>query len=172
MTVDVAVLRRDLLRAVTRVCPGWLAADRDDLVQAALMRVLRRLDGALPGGEGSGPVSASYLHKVAYSVLVDEIRRVRRRGETSLDAEAIAPPRSEAVDPERVAASAEIGRGIQDCLAHLALDRRLAVTLHLQGHSVGEAARLLDWPEKRTENLIYRGLANLRACLATKGLRP
>ena len=72
-------------------------------------------------------------------------------------------------NPERTAASLEIGRGIQACLAAMKRERRLAVTLHLQGHSVSEAARILDWPEKRTENLVYRGLADLRACLTLEG---
>jgi RNA polymerase sigma-70 factor, ECF subfamily len=173
-TTDIAALRQDLARAVARVCPGWLAADRDDLVQAALMRVLRKLDGGsgTAQGEGTAQVASSYLHKVAYSVLIDEIRRVRRRRETSLEGEEAEPPRAQPADPERTAASAEIGRGIQSCLHNLARDRRLAVTLHLQGHTVVEAARILAWPEKRTENLVYRGLADLRACLAAKGLRP
>ena len=48
----------------------------------------------------------------------------------------------------------------------------MAVVLHLQGHSVPEAARLLNWGNKRTENLVYRGLADLRNCLALKGLEP
>ena len=46
------------------------------------------------------------------------------------------------------------------------------MTLHLQGHSVPDAARVLDWPAKRTENLLYRGLANLRECLMNKGMQP
>ena len=75
-------------------------------------------------------------------------------------------------DPERITASRQIGREIVECLSHLNRERRLAVTLYLQGHSVPEAARGLDWPAKRTENLVYRGLANLRACLLRKGLRP
>ena len=51
-------------------------------------------------------------------------------------------------------------------------ERRLAVTLHLQGHTVPETARILDWAAKQTENLVYRGLADLRECLMAKGLRP
>ena len=51
-------------------------------------------------------------------------------------------------------------------------ERRLAVTLHLQGHTVPQAARLLDFSPKQTENLVYRGLADLRACLLAKGIRP
>ncbi len=173
-TVDITALRRALARAVGRVCPGWLAADRDDLVQAALLRVLRKHEAGAGDdpGEGTPQVASSYLHKVAYSVLIDEIRRVRRRRETSLEDEASEPPRDQPADPERVAASAEIGLGIQSCLGNMAHDRRLAVTLHLQGHTVVEAARILEWPEKRTENLVYRGMADLRACLTAKGMRP
>jgi RNA polymerase sigma-70 factor (ECF subfamily) len=46
------------------------------------------------------------------------------------------------------------------------------VTLHLQGYSVAEAAALLAFGLKQTENLVYRGLADLRRCLAAKGLAP
>ena len=74
-------------------------------------------------------------------------------------------------DPERIAASREVGRGIQDCLSQMSRERRLAVTLYLQGHSVPEASRVLDWSAKRTENLVYRGLADLRECLTSKGMR-
>lgn len=123
-------------------------------------------------GEGNPLFKASYLYKVAYSALVDEIRRVRRRRETDLDDEADLCIAVTTDDPERTAASMEIGRGIQACLACMKHDRRLAVTLYLQGHTVTEAAGILEWPAKRTENLVYRGLADLRACLTCKGMRP
>jgi RNA polymerase sigma-70 factor (ECF subfamily) len=75
-------------------------------------------------------------------------------------------------NPERSAAAEEIGRGIRDCLAAMKRERRLAVALHLQGHRIAEAARLLDCDEKRAENLVYRGLDDLRRCLAAKGFEP
>ena len=169
--VDYATLRRDIARAVARLCPTWLAANRDDLVQAALMRVMRLAEQPAPG-EGSRLLSASYLYRIAHSVLVDELRRRNRRRETDLDDSAAELPAAGMADPEREAASREIGQGIRACLQEMTRDRRLAVTLHLQGHSVGDAARILEWAQKRTENLVYRGLADLRACLAAKGLRP
>ena len=76
----------------------------------------------------------------------------------------------EAPDPERAAAGRELGAVIQGCLGRLVRPRRLAVTLHLMGHSVPEAARLLGWSVKRLENLVYRGLADLRGCLKTSGV--
>jgi RNA polymerase sigma-70 factor (ECF subfamily) len=105
-------------------------------------------------------------------VLVDEIRRVRRRRETGIEDETVELKAVTAEDPERLTASAEIGRGIQDCLVCLKRERRLAVTLYLQGQGVVDISRVLEWPRKSVENLVYRGLADLRQCLLAKGLRP
>lgn len=171
--IDYSQLRKDLERAVARLCPGWLSGQRDDLVQAAVMRVMQIVKADASGERGRRALASFYLHKVAHSALVDEIRRVRRRHESPLDDPANVPPAAAAhLNPERMAASHQIGRGIQDCLTRMSRERRLAVTLHLQGHTVPEASRILDWSAKRTENLVYRGLADLRECLMMKGMRP
>lgn len=170
---DLARLRAVLSRAVARVCPAWLSDRRDDLVQASLIKVM----DIATKREGDHTFAASYLYKVAYSALVDEIRRVRRRREVALeaDSEQESTPAQKAVsddDPERRAMGREIGRGIQTCLGSMLPERRQAVALHLLGHSVPDAARVLGWSAKRTENLVYRGLADLRKCLEAKGLEP
>jgi RNA polymerase sigma-70 factor (ECF subfamily) len=161
-----ARLREQLVRAVARVCPRWLAGRADDVVQAAFLKLLART------GEGTVSVSASYLHKVAYSVTVDEIRRLRRRREVPLEdaAEQAAP--APLADPERAERTREIGRGLAECLRGLSEERRVAVTLHLQGHTVRESGRILGWRAKQVDNLVYRGLADLRRCLTAKGLAP
>lgn len=162
-------LRSGLERAVARICPPWLADEREDLVQVALTRVLeieRR-------SEGERRFASSYLWRVAYSTLVDEIRRVRRRQEVPLEDEAGAGAMAaERPGPRDRATGGEIARGLRECLARMVRPRRLAVTLHLQGHTVPEAARLLGWGAKRTDNLVYRGLADLRRCLVSMGLTP
>jgi len=169
-TIDYVALRRDIARAVNRLRPNWMADKRDDFVQAALLRVMHIVERRSPG-EGNPAAVASYLYKVAYSVLVDELRRMRRRRETDLHEDAVLVARAKE-DPERTASARQIGRGIRGCLRAMKHERRLAVALHLQGHTVAEAARLLDWAFKRTENLVYRGLSDLRVCLKAKGLRP
>ena len=163
-----------MARAVRRQCPPWLADQAKDIAQAALAKVLA-LDRA---AEGKRPLSSFYLHKVAHSALVDEIRRRKRRREVSFeapteDAEEARPfePKAQG-DPESTASYRQLGGAIRACLAAAARDRRLAVALYLQGHSVPEAARILGWDVKRTENLVYRGLADLRQCLLGKGHRP
>lgn len=165
---EVADLRQQLVRAVARTCPRWLASEADDMVQNALLRVLeiqRRR-------EGDVEFSAFYLRRAAYSVVVDEIRRRRRRGEVPLDPEAEGeePGRpSEDPDPEELSESRELGRAIAKCLGGMVRPRRLAVTLHLQGHRIREVGGLMGWSAKKAENLIYRGLADLRECLGSQG---
>jgi DNA-directed RNA polymerase specialized sigma24 family protein len=50
--------------------------------------------------------------------------------------------------------------------------RRTAVTLHLLGCPVPEVARRLGCGEKSADNRVYRGMNDLRQCLAAKGLAP
>ena len=162
-------LRRDLARAVASLCPRWLADRRDDLVQAAVLKVM----AVEQRSEGNAALASSYLYRVAHSAVIDEIRARRRRPEVELEEEAMADERSTREPaPDAAAHGREIGRGIRDCLGGLKEERRSAVTLHLLGHSVPETARLLGWAAKRAENLVYRGLADLRDCLAGKGLAP
>lgn len=166
---DYARLRGDLVRIVGQVCPGWLASRRDDMVQAVVMRVM----DVQRAREGNAEISAFYLRKAAHSALVDEIRRLRRRPEVSLEDDSDAPAVAAAtLDPERHASGRQTGRAIQSCLGTLVRPRRLAVVLHLQGHSVPEVGKLMSWTDKRAENLVYRGLADLRRCLERNGVTP
>jgi RNA polymerase sigma-70 factor (ECF subfamily) len=161
-------LRRRLSQAVFRVCPGWLSTHAEDIVQTAMLRVL---DAAGKRGEGDPDLSSLYVEKAAYSATVDEIRRHRRRREgPAMEENSIQDGAAAQADPETLTASREIAAGIGHCLSGLSSPRRLAVTLHLQGHSVSEVAALMRWRFKKSENLVYRGLADLRRCLATKGL--
>lgn len=170
---DYELIRSHLVRAVIRVCPPWLASRSEDLVQVALLRVLdihRR-------SEGNTPLSPSYLRKVAYSALVDEIRRLRRRREVPLEKDdggidPAAERASGSPDPEEHSGGREIGEAIRDCLVRMVAPRRSAVVLHLQGHTVPEIGRLLGWDGKKADNLVYRGMSDLRECLGLKGVRP
>ena len=170
---DYERLRSELVRVVARICPTWLGSRADDLVQVALLRVLE----VRRKSEANARISASYLRKTAYSALIDEIRRCRRRREVSLETEngginPAAETGSPRPDPEEVSAGQEVGRAIRECLAQIVRPRRLAAALHLQGHSVPDVGRLMSWAPKKADNLVYRGLADLRECLASKGLRP
>lgn len=162
-----AAIRRELARAIATVAPRLSADQRDDVVQAATLRVIKIHQRS----EGTRPFKASYLWRVAYSALIDEMRR-RRRREQPMEHEQLDSTAAAIGNPEREFWGRQIGAAIQGCLRRLVRPRRLAVTLYLHGHGVPEAARLLGWKRKRAENLVYRGLADLRRCLDAKGVRP
>ena len=157
--------------AVRHVCPFWLASQREDLVQTALFKLIRRdRERGAPG-----EFNATYLHRMAYSLLVDELRRRQRRGETPLDDEHEHPssvPTSDAPDPEHRLRSKQLGNAIWECLEALIGPRRRAVTLKLLGHPNREIGALLQWAPKRVENLVSRGRGDLRECLEKKGFTP
>jgi RNA polymerase sigma-70 factor (ECF subfamily) len=167
--VDLEGLRRDIKRAVAQTCPRWMSDRSEDIIQVALMRVVE----IFRKREGNAEFTSFYLRKAAYSAVVDEIRRLRRRQEVPLEnesSEVVFEPAAESPDPERNAAARQAGRAIRDCLSGLVRPRQMAVTLNLQGHSVPDIGKLLGWTTKKAENLVYRGMADLRGCLDAKGV--
>lgn len=166
---DLQAIRSKIERAVSRVAPRRLGNARDDLVQASMIRLLAILEKR----EQKGPLAASYLWKVAHSVTIDEIRKLKARRETPIEElEMSAPPVGEAADPERALRSGELGDAIRGCLARMVEARRVAVAMHLLGHSLDESTRLTGWDGKRVRNALYRGMADLRQCLTRKGYTP
>ena len=134
-------------------------------MQESFIRLLRarKVDGA-------SNLSAGYLKKVAYSAVIDEIRRRRRQptavAGSDVDIEA-APDEIRSRPPETA-----LGNAMELCMQRLQDDRRRALTLHLLGHGGSEVARMLECNAKRAENLTLRGLAQLRECLQGMGVSP
>ncbi|HEX3129590.1 MAG TPA: sigma factor, partial [Thermoanaerobaculia bacterium] len=80
---DYAELREEIVRAVRKLCPRWLASRAEDLVQVAMVKILELRQRR----EQNQELSSFYLKRVAYSALVDEIRRLERRRESPLENE-------------------------------------------------------------------------------------
>jgi len=160
-------LREVLDRAVRKLCPRWLAADRDDLVQAASIRVLE----IWRKSEESRRLGTSYLWRVAHSTVLDELRRRGRRRESAMEDHAvtIADP---APGPEQRGSGIEMRRAIEEGLGRLSASRRAAVALYLYGFSLEHSARALGWNTKKVDNMRYQGLAELREFLRSRGFAP
>jgi len=154
-----------LTHAVARVCPASMFDERDDFVQMSAIRILRSPNPAT--------LSTAFLKRVAYTVIVDELRRRRRRNEVAMSPSM--PDRianKAGLSPESHARGAQLGEILVRALSTLNDDRRRAVTLYLQGHTIPEAARLLSWPKKRVSNAVYRGLEQVRQRLLELGIHP
>ncbi len=163
---DFEEIREVLVRCVRQAAPARLRDDIDDIVQKAMVRLMARLEKA----EGTSGFATSYLYRVAHNAVIDELRKRGRRREVPSEDHESRTVSSH--DPERRVHDIQVGNAIVDCLSRLNENGRLAVSLYLEGHSVPEAAGLLQWPAKRAENFVYRGLKVLRKCLEGKGVTP
>lgn len=167
---EIGELQRLLSRATESACPDWPAADREDLVHTALVRMMQMM------GEGSleARPSRQYVRRVAYNQMIDEIRRRQRDRDVSRRAGGEAPLRlawsvGTTPDPERLTADRELLGAIRSCLVGLAAARRRAVVMWLLGYGYREIGAAMEWTPKRTDNLVTRGREDLRLCLRRKG---
>jgi RNA polymerase sigma factor (sigma-70 family) len=155
--------RRLVQRHIDALCPVWLRSEREDLAQVAILKLLR--------SDTEIRHRSALFRQVAYSVVVDEIRYRKRRNVVGMSPSL--PERivnSKAIDPETRAMGTELGLKLVACLEGLAPERRRVVTLYLQSHRVPEIAEILGMDRKRVSNLVYRGMADLRAALRAAGV--
>jgi RNA polymerase sigma-70 factor (ECF subfamily) len=149
---------------------GLAPGDLEELVQEVRLRLWR----AQRTGEKISGVSASYMYRTAMTAAVDLIRRRRHESrETSLPETAGAQGLPEfARSPSDPAEAEELRRRMGQALAALPKARAVAVRLHLSGYPREEIGTLMGWSEAKARNLIYRGLADLRAQLSGMGVGP
>ncbi|MEM6996030.1 MAG: RNA polymerase sigma factor [Myxococcota bacterium] len=158
---------RETLAALTdiaaRMRPAQVALEPSDIAQEAYLRIRTRMEEGVEVGR-------SYLWRAAYTAMIDMLRRERaeQRRRTQLPVADVAPGPS----PEASAQGNEIGTAIHGCVGELPDDRAQVVVLYLQGHAAKDVRALLGWPSKKIDNLLYRGLRRLRACLEKKGFTP
>ena len=162
---------------------GLSESDVDEVFQEVRIRLWRaRADGANraldtapvgpAGGEQISSVGSSYLYRTAVSAALDVLRRHRRPREDALEdvgQEPAAPSRRE---PAQSLESSELAQQVARAIDTITPSRRPVVRMYLAGYTREEIAALLGWSEAKTRNLLYRGLADLRARLTEQGIGP
>ena len=127
----------------------------DDLVQDCVERALNRLDNWQ-----SGDNPRRWLFTIMHHLFVDQLRRVRRRGESvPLAAEA---DKSFAMQPSQMESLQ--AREVLEALQAIAPDRRAALVLvAVEGLTYAEAATVLGIPAGTLMSRIARAREELRA---------
>ena|ERR1044071_6830309 len=132
--------------------------DRDDLMQRVRVRVWRALER-----RPEALLEPGYGHAAATSAAIDIVRAQRgRRAASHLPLEAAESHLGTSANP---ADPAELLAALDSALGRLDQARRVAVRFHLSGTHARDIARMTGWTEARTRNLLYRGLADLKAVL-------
>jgi RNA polymerase sigma factor (sigma-70 family) len=165
---------RFLRRTIIQLCPKDMGLQFNDIEQEARLKLWRALES-----EREIRDPASYLYRIAMTVILDAVRRIKARREEQLrlvededdDQDAPHSPSSEpSFSPELEAERRQLATKVQAALARLPDNRRRAVGLYLEGSNSQEIAGLLGWSEAKARNLLYRGLHDLRARLRAEGI--
>jgi RNA polymerase sigma factor (sigma-70 family) len=145
---------------------GLHQEDVDELLQELRVRFWRARK------EGLRDLSASYVRRAAISAALDIIRRRRVDRNVSIDDDQLgAPPLATlAAGPAELLDQSELAQRVARAVDGLAPPRRAAVRMYLDGYRREEIAALLRWSDAKTRNLLYRGLADLRAVLLAQGI--
>ena len=147
---------------------GLSGPDLDDVVQDLRVRIWKSFGTA----DLIRRANPNYMYRAAVSASLDIIRRRRTAKSMAapLDAvqdSALADPRASA---DGLLASKELATAVHDALGLLAESRRSVVRMYLAGYDRFEIADLMGWTEGKTRNLLYRGLDDLRAILASRSI--
>jgi RNA polymerase sigma-70 factor (ECF subfamily) len=143
-------------------------ADLDEVVQEVRIRLWK----SCPTSEQIQALGTSYVYRTATTAALDLLRRRRARGaDRSESVESVA---DHLPDPN-VTATATLDADLFQQRVMAAIDtipesRRAVVRMHLAGYDRDEISALMGWTDAKTRNLLYRGLADLRARLTATGI--
>lgn len=136
--------------------------DAEDVVQEAFLRAYRQLH-RYESRAGFG----TWIYRIASNYALDLIRARRRHGEEEVNENAMATA-ADQPSQDRLVFSGEIQRRVDEVMATLTPQERLAFTLrHLEGQSIEEIGAVLGIAANATKNSIFRAVQKLR-----KGLEP
>lgn len=155
-------------RQVYNLCLRMLgSAAAEDAAQEAFVTAYRRLD-SFRGGS-----FRAWLLRITANICFDELRRRRSRPAASLEAalEAGSPAdvASDAAGPEEEALRGELARHLQQGLATVPAEQRLAIILRdIHGLSYEELAEALGCSLGTVKSRIARGRARMRQYLVAR----
>jgi RNA polymerase sigma-70 factor (ECF subfamily) len=156
-------------RQVYNLCLRLLASAEaaEDATQEAFIAAYRRIDNFRGGN------FRAWLLRIAANASYDELRRRRRRPAASLEAAVAARGAAEtpspAAGPEDEALRRELNAHLQNGLATLPADQRLAIILRdVHGLSYEELAEVMRCSVGTVKSRIARGRARMREYLMAR----
>jgi RNA polymerase sigma-70 factor (ECF subfamily) len=137
----------------------------EDLAQETFARLFARRQQYEPSGRFS-----TYLWRIALNLCYDELRRIQRRGEISLDEQNDEAGENSFADdgrsPDNLAVEQERAEAVRRALLQLAEPYRVVVVLrHYEGLKFREIGEVLDVPEGTVKSRMAEALNQLHLLL-------
>jgi len=137
--------------------PQKIGIDVDDLLQEVLIKLWNVLKN-----EKKIIKSTFYISRVTNSVLIDQIRSLKRF-------DAIVDNEKHRIKQTNYSNNpSEYSGKLYRAVNQLNNSKKKVVKLYLLGLSIKEISEMLDWSESNTKNLLYRGINDLKEILVIK----
>jgi len=151
------------LHLAYRSLGDWHLAE--DVVQESFLRVNRAAPKYRPDARFT-----TWFYRIVVNLCMDELRKRRRRAETTTQALAEA---STSENPAEREERTELHQAVHRALDKLNERERVAVILHrFEGHSHGQIAEITETTASAVESLLVRAYRKLRADLAPFAKNP
>lgn len=149
--------QRRALQLAYRSLGDWHLAE--DVVQESFLRVNRAAAKYRPDAQFT-----TWFYRIVVNLCMDELRKRRRRAETTTEALSEASTSESPADREE---RMELHQAVHQALDKLNERERLAVILHrFEGHSHRQIAEITETTAAAVESLLVRAYRKLRADLA------
>ena len=135
--------------------PEMYGLQSEDILQEVKIRLWKALSR-----DSSRKIYSAYVTQVINSVIIDQIRRVRRH-EKNIEAFKEEERLNGGGGWDRLLPAAAIEPAVDGLLQ----SRKKIVRLFLMDYSTREISELLHFSDKKVHNLLYRGLRDLKGAL-------
>lgn len=135
--------------------------DPDDVVQEVRIRLWKTLRN-----ENIISKPSSYIKKVVTTVVIDQLRRIKREDSVIFNEKSRKISESDPIY-STFENLPEFDKSpiLENALEKLILSRRTVVKLHLLNMKTDAIATSFNWSLNKTRNLLYRGLSDLKNIL-------
>lgn len=108
---------------------------------------------------------ASYIKKIVNSSVIDQLRRCRREEGLFKNEKRMRIAEMELAYDKEAIRNKNLECFVGKAVEMLIDSRRQVIKLYLLNLSIQEIASYLNWSQNKTRNLLYRGLADLKALI-------
>ena len=140
--------------------------EREDILQEIRIRIWQ----VYRGKHEEIQLNKTYIKKVIYSVLVNEINKAKKESRILQSAKTYLI-QDQAKLRDGQAADRPLQRILLESIGELNQSKQHAIKLRLEGFSIGEIAGLNNWTYRKTCLMLYRAIRELKRTLGTKGIQ-
>lgn len=139
--------------------------DPEDLIQEIRLKIWKIIDD-----EKNINNFPSYIKKIVESVVIDQIRKIRREEEIFISERQKLISENEPHFNPYIDQDCSLKEYVIKATDQLIESRRIVVKLYLLNMNLLEISDYLHYSQAKTRNLLYRGLADLQNILKKMGL--